>query len=1236
MMANRGPQNFYTMLYTFLLKLGGFFLGAICLNVITSIISEMAASMVPKNWRTLINAPFVWAINNPITVVLIFIIFFLLIVITYQKSHHYKSIVLSTSEKLPAVAPIALTSTPEPALPAPNRLVSEKDVERRYLLRMIRETEVLRLIGIPAGLVAPSVLLDEVFIPLMFLPKRLPSDYPITREEFTRYREMLKNEQFSEEMERVFLGTEKTWLNILKKGEQINIAEFWQQLTSTTPVAVLQGYPGMGKSTLMARLTLHFARCGSNQLDPSMGNQLEPPQTTPVPVLLLLKEYAIEVEKALALSSDLSLIDYMKIAIDQFHIPDLFTFIQTCLENGRGLIIFDGLDEVSELNIRKRVKQAIETFILDHRDTSTTHFNRFLITSRVAGYDVITFSDYLHFTIAELTPEQISNFLPRWCRASIQRGAAFSEREHEETIIRDAELMARRLSNAVKMHQGVGQLAQNPLLLTLLATMQQNSIELPRQRVELYIVVTRTLLENRNIAKDLQPIPETQAIQRLGPIAFQMQESGNSFARQKDVKASLRETIKHEGGSPEEIECEVENFLARIRERGGLFVIRTGDYFGFFHRSFQEYFAARYILNLIKRDPDTWISGLIERVCTSGDLWREPFLLAVAYQSGEDEIVARKLIQVLLDKAQDADFARQVHDLLLATECLIETKPLTIGSVLEKQIASQLLQTYEQAQKVGKLDVSESIEECMQRWLLNLPHEAYRPASLIVLVETISDTHHALLQRATLTLLIMIGQQLAECPSCVFDMLVPPLQALAGLPALGKFHPTGMLSISSDFTIADLALTALSFMGRPGPSGQLLLIMRQHFKDNPTDLYQLARYSLECGTLITPVVAPLSQNNYEMYEVAIAQWITLRMHYQQNHVTEQDISTCLTIHTTLLNCAEEASYPTATHILSMLQETALHPDQSWQQTWQDYLLDQLSSGRYVYYQEIALLWAMLFPTRQALILLARHILAHYNGPSIPLQRSAQRFIALLCNDLKDLKDLGDLNDLRDLKDPKNLKDLRDIKDLKDLRYMSFFRYLKDIKDMGDLREAREFKDTGMSKGLNYLRDVRNLLHLKDLKDLRNYLLTDEVIEQAKRKLLVTDLAQYIDLLTILLGHILQFQETDDREESAEHEIRQIVDIVLDALTSKRDNVLEGIEATLDIIRYLPTRSADEVLFILQLAKDTTDTRIHIACSEALRHANPDLPQVLKALETGKQSPIKVIRYAVEKVIQRKK
>ena len=171
--------------------------------------------------------------------------------------------------------------------------------------------------------------------------------------------------------------------------------------------------------------------------------------------------------------------------------------------------------------------------------------------------------------------------------------------EQQETISREALRRLKQLRAAIKGHEAVQELAENPLLLTLLAVMQQNSIELPRQRIELYSVVTSTLLENRNIAKNLVPIPEGEAIKRLGPLAYDMQKK-DSFAVESDVITSLKRTIGQAGGTPEEIALEADTFLKRIRERGGLFVQRSGDYFAFLHRTFQEYFAARYVLNEIE------------------------------------------------------------------------------------------------------------------------------------------------------------------------------------------------------------------------------------------------------------------------------------------------------------------------------------------------------------------------------------------------------------------------------------------------------------------------------------------------------------------------------------------------------------------------------------------------------------------------------------------------------------
>ncbi len=241
-------------------------------------------------------------------------------------------------------------------------------------------------------------------------------------------------------------------------------------------------------------------------------------------------------------------------------------------------------------------------------------------------------------------------------------------------------------------------------------------------------------------------------------------------------------------------------------------------------------------------------------------------------------------------------------------------------------------------------------------------------------------------------------------------MLIPPLLSLTGLLAIGKLQPVPGLSISANFNVADLALTALSFLGKRGPAGLLLPEVRQHFKDYPEQLRQLALYSLQSGTLITPVVVPLTEDNFQRYSSAIEKWMKLRDSYNVTRITAQNRADCLAIHRELLDCAEEVAYPTTLHILAMLQRAEDHPER-WQQTWQSYLLGQLNAGQYIHYQEAALLWAMLFPEQQAQAPLARCILSHYNGNTAPMQKYAQRFIVALSENFRYLRHLRYLGGL---------------------------------------------------------------------------------------------------------------------------------------------------------------------------------------------------------------------------------
>src|SRR5439155_20110078 len=128
-------------------------------------------------------------------------------------------------------------------------------------------------------------------------------------------------------------------------------------------------------------------------------------------------------------------------------------------------------------------------------------------------------------------------------------------------------------------------------------------------------------------------------------------------------------------------------------------------------------------------------------------------------------------------------------------------------------------------------------------------------------------------QRRVLTLLSMIGQKIVNGAESIFAELVPPMLALAGFPtvkvsATVAIEPTQNLSMSPDPNIAELARAALSLLDKRGPAGASLRYMRQCFKDQPQYYRQLARYSLESDSLITPTVVPLTAENYLQYEQA--------------------------------------------------------------------------------------------------------------------------------------------------------------------------------------------------------------------------------------------------------------------------------------------------------------------------------------------------------------------------------
>jgi NACHT domain len=931
-------------------------------SVILNIVAALAFFGWPwsKSKSIETNSPLEWVLNNPLIFLLCTIIVLLL-----------ASIITLISK---------LQNTP-----------SASEMKQRYLSRLIQENERLILSGIPAGLLAQSVPLDEVFILPQLRPNRPLTDYPLTEEHLANLRENLRRGKISEDIQQILIEAEKNW-HYLTPQDRVSTIEFWHHLTKKAPAAVIQGYPGMGKSTLLARLTLHMSRRSLGHPDPLMDIILDTPC---IPIFIRLSAYATECEhiKEVTNNTHFLLLDYLKQTLMRLRIPGVEQWILSQLANGHCLILLDGLDEVSNLETRHQVQEAIATFIHDYQDQIHPDFNRFIITSRVAGYDQAAFPDYPHYMIAELTSEQIDGFLPRWCRVSIRQDRNIInnvEKKYRETIITAAEQMANRLKLAVKDQSGIRELAENPLLLTLLAVMQQNSIELPRQRVELYTVVTRTLLENRNIAKGLPPIPELLAVDRLGPLAFEMQETGNSFAQQNEVISSLKQVIAEEGGTEQDVINEATSFLRRLRERGGIFVFRAGDYLGFFHRTFQEYFAARHLLHLIDNDPDNCIPDFIRRSRFKDEIWRETFLLAVAYKSIENKSVARRIVRALIDTEDKSNLDLYAHDTILAAECVIESKLLSLGAELERDIVTQLLKIYREALRLRKFSMCEQIESTVHRWLLGLHKEAYYPPILTVIRDTIFQAEE-LQRRSVLVLILMIVDRIESCQPVVFDYLLPPLLMLTNLPPLRDDVSSSNFSLVPDPVSTMLSLSLLSLMGKNGPGRTLLNNIRQQLRDHPDQLRYLAFNALESHTLFLPMVPPKREEDYQRYVVKLDEWLAFNT--SNNATSEEKVSFCMTLFNSLLDQIEEIDYPSMIHFIPILDLSHLDSEDSCRDVWQSYLEHQIELSTIELYQDVAFLWIALFPTDMKK--LVELVEKHMDEEETTHRYAAQAFLIML-------------------------------------------------------------------------------------------------------------------------------------------------------------------------------------------------------------------------------------------------
>ncbi|HSL46357.1 MAG TPA: NACHT domain-containing protein [Anaerolineales bacterium] len=408
---------------------------------------------------------------------------------------------------------------------------------------------------------------------------------------------------------------------------------------------MILGAPGSGKSTLIQYIAYI---CASNRLKLFPRRKL----LSKIPFAIKLRELGKKI-----VSENISLPEAIKLAYDRKLLEIPTGWYADKLSAGSCLILLDGLDEVpgelSRISVSKWVQNNIRVY-----DKCS-----FLITSRPHGRTSENrIPDVDELKISDLSDEQINAFITQWHIANRMRKIPVDRLEDmDEANLNKAKRTAQELIAKVVGNPLYGKIITNPLLLTMIIIVDYFNRALPGQRVELYKEMILVSLHRRyreiDTASDLQekeiyPLNDIQKIDVLEQLGFQLMDINKIDIRVEELLDYIEKALKKTNS-----QISKEDFLKIIEQEHGLLIEKRIGIYEFSHKSFQEYFAASYIVKM------TGEEYLYDKLNDGG--WNETIRLFVALADGT--FVLRKV------REQDAPTSEVLS---LAIDTLDEAKNL--------------------------------------------------------------------------------------------------------------------------------------------------------------------------------------------------------------------------------------------------------------------------------------------------------------------------------------------------------------------------------------------------------------------------------------------------------------------------------------------------------------------------------------------------------------------------------
>ncbi|MDJ0795337.1 MAG: NACHT domain-containing protein [Calothrix sp. MO_167.B12] len=345
------------------------------------------------------------------------------------------------------------------------------------------------------------------------------------------------------------------------------------------PKLMIIGKPGAGKTTFLKYLATH-----SNILN------IEESIRNLVPIFIQLRDFVENKEK-------IHLVDKI---IKEFtdYVPHHEQAIRKLLEKGQCLIMLDGLDEIEVDN--KQIYREIDNLTLAFPK------NHFLITRRNRGGDYI-FKDFAKVEAADFDEEQIENFVYNWFAA------------HGEPEI------SSKFLEKLKQNKSVKELATNPLLLTILCITFNDIYDFSRNRYTLYADAVDSFLRRWDASRRIErkstfQLPRQRKIAMFSEIAYEglSQKPYKILWHQWELENKISQFVKNMT-----FDIDTQDVLTEIEVNHGLLIQQAKGIYSFSHLTFQEYFAAEYI---VENRETNFLNNFVEQHLIESQ-WKEVFVL---------------------------------------------------------------------------------------------------------------------------------------------------------------------------------------------------------------------------------------------------------------------------------------------------------------------------------------------------------------------------------------------------------------------------------------------------------------------------------------------------------------------------------------------------------------------------------------------------------------------------------